>query len=70
MLSNPGCHVRTAHWFIGTHARGRQVTSLLCLSDAITSCRLQVLLGAFFKYENAVINGEQDDESISIERVG
>ena len=49
MLSNPGWHVRIAHRFIGTHARGRQVTSLLCLSDAITSCRLQEFLGAFFQ---------------------
>ena len=33
-LSYPGCHVRATYiGSIGTHAHGRQVTSLLCLSD-------------------------------------
>ena len=31
MLSYPGCHVRASNiGCIGTHANGRQVTSLLC----------------------------------------
>ena len=31
MLSYPGCHVRATYiGCIGTHAHGRQVTSLLC----------------------------------------
>ena len=34
-LSYPGCHVRaTCISCIGTHAYGRQVTSLLCENDA------------------------------------
>ena len=37
MLSYPGCHVRAKYIScIGTHAHGRQVTSLLCQSDTIT----------------------------------
>ena len=35
-LSDTGCHVRATYiGCIGTHAHGRQVTSLLCLSDVI-----------------------------------
>ena len=36
MLFYPGCHVRTTYTgCTGIHAHGRQVTSLLCLSDVI-----------------------------------
>ena len=36
MLSYPGCHVRATYiGCIGTHAYGRQMMSLLCLSDVI-----------------------------------
>ena len=35
-LSKPGCRVRASYiGCIGIHAHGRQVTSLLCLSDVI-----------------------------------
>ena len=35
-LSYPGCHVRATYiGCTGTHTHGRQVTSLLCLSDFI-----------------------------------
>ena len=30
-----GCNERTVHWFIGTHAHGRQVTSVSSQSDFI-----------------------------------
>ena len=37
----PGCHVRAKYiGCIGTHALGRQVTSLLCQSDVIITCRI------------------------------
>ena len=32
----------------------------------VASQRIRELLGAFFKYENAVFNGEQEKESISL----
>ena len=36
MLSYPGCHARATYTgCIGIHAHGRQVTSMLCLSDVI-----------------------------------
>ena len=41
MLSYPGCHLSAKYiGCIGTHAHGRQVTSLLCQSDVIITCRI------------------------------
>ena len=38
-LSSPGCNVSAKDiGCIGTHAHGRQVTSLLCKSDVIITC--------------------------------
>ena len=46
LLSYPGCHVRATYiGCIGTPAYGRQVTSLLCQSDVITTCRISVYSG-------------------------
>ena len=42
---------------IGTHAHGRQVTSLLCLSDVIIF-NIQGLLVAYFKIKKN--SGEQE----------
>ena len=54
---------------IGTHAHGRQVTSLLCLSDVIMLCRISAYSGTliesrrlFLKTLNAVFNSEQEKE--------
>ena len=44
---------------IGTHAHGRQVTSLLCLSDVIMyNCILAYpgTSGAYFKLKNTVVS--------------
>ena len=48
---------------------GRQVTSLLCESVVIMLCHVLAYSGTsgkpfFFKYDNAVFNCEQEEESI------
>ena len=46
MLSYPGCHMRAIYiGCIRTHAHGRQVTSLLCLSDVIITCGILAYSG-------------------------
>ena len=45
-LSYPGCHMRATYiGCIGTHAHGRQVTSLLCQSDVIITGRISAYSG-------------------------
>ena len=57
---------------IGTHAHGRQLTSLLCLSDVIMCNCILAYLGTYgsfliLKYKNSV---EQERESIIRVRIG
>ena len=52
---------------------GRQVTSLLCLSDIIVLCHIPTYSGTsgrLFEYENVVINSEQEKKSIICVRMG
>ena len=69
MLSYPDCHVRATYiGCIGTHAQGRQMTSLLCLSEVIIwNCILAFsgTSGSLFKKKS----GEQEKESIIRVRV-
>ena len=70
MLSYPGCHVRAKYiGCIGTHANGRQVTSLLCQSDVIITCHIST----YSRTSGSLLlrsNGDQEKEFIIWMRVG
>ena len=65
MSSYRGCHMRAVYWLYWNSNARSLSNVILCYTDVIMSSH--EFLGAFFKHENAVFNGEQEKIHYSCE---